>query len=109
MKDFIQKAHLIPKASLLYNINIPPLKREEIKGVRWTYASQYSYLLNYDKGIDPFGENFYWLADFREPEHIDKWTDDGALSEDYISITPLLMDRTDYKALEQIQKLGDIW
>ncbi len=109
MKDFIQKAHLIPKASLLYNINIPPLKREEIKGVRWTYASQYSYFLNYDKGIDPFGENFYWLADFREPEHIDKWTDDGALSEDYISITPLLMDRTDYKALEQIQKLGDIW
>ena len=42
-------------------------------------------------------------------EHIDKWTDDGALSENYISITPLLMDRTDYKALEQIQKLGDIW
>ena len=109
IKDFIQKAHLIPKTSLLYNINIPPLKKEEIQGVRWTRASQYSYLLNYDKGVDPFGEDFYWLADFREPEHIDKWTDDGALSENYISITPLLMDRTDYKALEQIQKLGDIW
>lgn len=109
MKNFIQKAHLIPNTCLLYNINIPPLKKEEIKGVRWTSASQYSYLLNYDKGVDPFGEDFYWLSDFRSPDHIDKNTDDGALSEDYISITPLLMDRTDYKSLEQIQKLGDIW
>ena len=109
MKDFMQKAHLIPKTSLLYNINIPPLKKDEINGIRWTRASQSPYLINYDKGIDPFGEDFYWLSDFRQPEHIDKWTDDGALSENYISITPLLMDRTDYNTLEQIRKLGDIW
>lgn len=109
MKDFILKAHKLPADCLLYNINIPPLLKSEIKGVRWTKASQYSYLTNYYKGQDPFGQPFYWLSDFRNPEHIDKLTDDGALSEDFISITPLLMDRTNYKALDELSKLGDIW
>lgn len=109
MKDFIVKAEKLPKNCLLYNINIPPLLKSDIKGIRWTKASQYSYLTNYYKGQDPFGEPFYWLSDFRNPEHIDKLTDDGALSEDYISITPLLMDRTDYAALNELSKIGDIW
>lgn len=109
MRDFIQKADKLPKNCLLYNINIPPLLKSEINGIRWTKASQYSYLTNYYKGQDPFGEPFYWLSDFRNPEHIDKQTDDGALSENYISITPLLMDRTDYTALNELSKIGDIW
>lgn len=109
MRDFIQKADNLPKNCLLYNINIPPLLKSEINGIRWTKASQYSYLTNYYKGQDPFGEPFYWLSDFRNPEHIDKQTDDGALSENYISITPLLMDRTDYTALNELSKIGDIW
>ena len=109
MKDFILKADMLPKECLLYNINIPPLLKKDIKGIRWTKASQYSYLTNYYKGQDPFGEPFYWLSDFRKPEHIDKDTDDGALSEDFISITPLLMDRTDYAALNELSKIGDIW
>ncbi len=109
MKDFMGYTNLLPKDCLLYNINIPPLLRKDIKGVKWTRASQYSYLSNYDKGLDPFGRNYYWLSDFRKPQHIDKTTDDGALSESFISITPLLMDRTDYKALEELNKIGEIW
>lgn len=109
MKDLILKAHFIPRTCLLYNINIPALQKDKIKGVKWTSVSQYSYLLHYDKGVDPFGEDYYWLSDFRKPENIDKNTDDGALNDNFISITPLLMDRTDYKVLEDIKTMGDIW
>ena len=61
------------------------------------------------KGKDPFRKDYYWLSDFRKPQHIDKLTDDGALSDYFISITPLLMDRTDYKTLQSLNKIGDIW
>lgn len=109
MKRFMEKVHLLPQDCFLYNINIPSLPYEEIKGVKWTKASQYSYLNNYMKGKDPFGKDYYWLSDFRKPQHIDKLTDDGALSDYFISITPLLMDRTDYKTLQSLNKIGDIW
>lgn len=109
MGDFLDHIHKLPKECLLYNINIPPLKREAIRGVRFTKASTYSYLENYDKGVDPFGRDYYWLSDFRSPSSIDSMTDDGALSENYISITPLVIDRTDYNALNKIKSFGDIW
>lgn len=109
MGDFIDHIHKLPEECLLYNINIPPLKREAIKGVRFTKASAYSYLENYDKGVDPFGRDYYWLSDFRSPSSLDSSTDDFALSENYISITPLVIDRTDYNALNKIKSFGDIW
>lgn len=109
MAEFIKKVDKLPKSCLLYNINIPPVRKEDIAGIRFTKMSTYSYLDNYYKGSDPFGKEFFWLSDFRSPEHIDKTTDDGALSENYVSVTPLVIDRTDYDALNKINSFGDKW
>lgn len=110
-KDFILFLNKIgPNKKTVYNVNVPPLAKEEIKGVRFTQMSHTVYLLNYEKRKDPFGEPYYWLSDFRLPETQDKDTDDWALSNTCISITPLQVDRTDYNELNKLKQFnGEFW
>lgn len=89
----------------VYNVNIPDAPQSEIKGVRWTGMSMNQYLVNYEKRKDPFGEDYYWLSDFRRPETADAASDDAALAKGFISVTPLKVDKTDYNELERLNKI----
>lgn len=108
MRKFIDRVPDLPENCLLYNINIPNCVTGGFKGVRYTKMSLLSYLDNYDEGIDPFGEKYYWLSDFRKPRNPDDMTDDAALQAGYVSVTPLAVDRTDYSSLEKLAGMGDI-
>ncbi len=55
--------------------------------------------------IDPRGKNYYWIGEqslIWEKKEED--TDFAAIKKGYVSITPLHLDMTDYKALEQIKR-----
>lgn len=107
-KDFIlnlKKAG--PDNNVVYNVNVPALTADEIKGVKWSKMSMNLYLLNYEKRMDPFGEPYYWLSDFRRPDNIDSDTDDAAIGAGYISVTPLQVDRTDHEELAKLKNMGD--
>lgn len=119
MKGFVKNVHKLPKSCNLYNINIPGVGKDAIRGVRFTKLSEKDYLSNYKVSLDSDNNKLYKLHDFKEPNHQDKFTDDGAISENYVSITPLLIDRTDYSVIDNIDKqdknnreiigIGDIW
>ena len=91
----------LPKNTLL-NINVPYLLDDEIKG--WAITRQGARVYR-DKLVirkDPRGRPYYWIGGAVPtgiPEH---GTDIGALSQGYVSITPLQLDLTDYKAMETI-------
>ncbi|HTE45578.1 MAG TPA: 5'/3'-nucleotidase SurE, partial [Gemmatimonadaceae bacterium] len=78
----------------LVNVNVPP----DPIGIRWTRQA----VTQYDGRIvpmkDPMGRSLYWLSVGRidEPEEeTDRW----AMRNQYVSITPLRLDLTDYAAL----------
>ncbi len=90
---------------VVYNINVPAVDKSLIKGAKFVHASSRAYLVNYEKRLDPFQHPYYWLSDFRDMEADDENSDEHALNMNYISISPIKIDRNDYNELERINKL----
>jgi len=87
----------------LLNVNIPPIKENEIAGVQITHQGQSKYLERYDKRVDPANRVYYWLTGqkIEIEESIDN--DDYATKKNYISVTPLQFDFTNYKFIDVLK------
>ena len=88
----------------LLNINIPNVKEEDIKGIIITKQGKSYWEDSLEVRADPNGRDYYWLTGHMVL--IDESTDFDvkAVRENYISITPLQYDLTDYKMVEEIKK-----
>ena len=104
----------LPEAMLL-NVNVPPVKPEEIAGVTITRQGIRRYIDTFDKRLDPRGKTYYWLAgevlqDVEQPAHLhlphDVPTDVQAIRDKYITVTPLQYNLTDTAGVYSLQKLG---
>ena len=89
----------------LLSVNIPCVPFEEVKGYRITRQGMRVYKDELVERKDPRGTPYYWIGGEAPTGVIEEGTDIGALSEGYVSITPLQMDLTDYKRLEYYQNL----
>lgn len=87
---------------VLMNVNIPYLKKEEIKGFRVTRLGLRVYHSRLDERIDPRNRPYYWIGGEAPTGVPETGTDVGALSEGFISVTPLQLDLTAYRALSEI-------
>ena len=86
------------------NVNVPYLKEVEIKGFMVTRQGQRLYRDALDPRVDPHGRPYYWIGG-QAPTAVDAaGTDFGALKAGYVSITPLQLDLTSLKALEEMQR-----
>ena len=98
-----------PNASgRLYNVNVP-LKalRNETPEVRVVPMDAAQYWETFESRIDPMGRTYYWLAgrpDPQQPKHKkpEQMTDLSALSQGYITVTPLDYDVTDRQSLQEM-------
>lgn len=91
----------------LFNINIPPIKREFIKGWKFTRFSRHDYSVRYQGLSTSRKENCYWMVtDPMESCLIDmqEGTDDYELCRGYISVTPSTIDFTDHNTLDNLLK-----
>jgi 5'-nucleotidase len=96
-------AHPLGPGALI-NVNIPPLERGPVKGVRVVPQNVAPYLEQFDRRKDPRGRVYFWSTpggDCPEP-HPD--TDEAALSEHYITVTPLQFDLTHHAQLETMRR-----
>jgi len=92
----------IPAQTLL-SINVPNIPLDEIKGVEVTRQGLRVYLDELVRRVDPHGKPYYWIGgEFPSYNPMDG-TDSGALDSGYVSVTPIQLDLTDYKLLEQIK------
>jgi len=93
----------LPKGTLL-NINIPAVKKEKIKGVVATKQGKSYWADDYVLRLDPSKRKYYWLTGGMKK--LDKTIefDQKAVDENYISVTPIHYDLTDYQAYEEIKK-----
>ncbi|HET9911833.1 MAG TPA: 5'/3'-nucleotidase SurE [Anaerolineales bacterium] len=88
---------------VLLNVNIPYLNVEAIKGILVTRQGLRVYRDALDRRVDPRGRPYYWIGG-EAPTGVDEeGTDVGALFAGYVSVTPLQLDMTSYKALDVLK------
>jgi len=87
------------------NVNIPNLTKEEIKGIRITRQGKRDYREKVFRYISPTGEQLYWISAEEFGWSPREGTDYWAVMNGYISITPLHLDLTNHRALEEIRFL----
>jgi 5'-nucleotidase len=88
---------------LLLNVNVPALPEGEIKGVQITRLGQRIYRDALDERKDPRGKVYYWIGGDAPVGVPEEGTDIGALAAGYISVTPILLDLTDYARLAALR------
>lgn len=86
----------------LLNVNIPDLKR--IKGVRLTKQGKRIYENAVQELSDPRGRQYYWIGGGAPQWEAGEDTDLDAVGKGYISVTPVHLDLTNYRALDYIKK-----
>ncbi len=87
------------------NVNIPNLKREEIKGIKITRQGKRNYREKVFKYTDPYGKPMYWIAAQQFAWDSEENTDYWAIRNGYVSVTPLKIDMTNYDAIELLKFL----
>ena len=93
----------LPKGVVL-NVNVPYLKEEELKGYTITRQGLRVYRDALESRIDPRGKPYYWIGG-EYPTGVDEpGTDFGALRAGCVSITPLHLDLTSYKTMDELKK-----
>lgn len=110
-KEFIEKiieSALINKMQkgVCLNVNIPKLKKEDIKGIKVARQAKANWVERFDERKDPYGREYYWLTgEFVNFEPEAKDTDEWALANGYVSVVPIQADMTAYQSLEQLKSL----
>ena len=92
------------KKDTLLNVNVPNVRPEGIKGVRVTRQGRRVYSGSVLERIDPRGKKYYWIGGEIENWEEDPEADHTAVSDGYISVTPLKLDYTDHASLDNIRR-----
>lgn len=90
---------------ILLNLNVPYLPESQLKGLKITRLGLRVYRDQLDRRVDPRGRPYFWIGGEAPTGVPEQGTDFGALSEGFVSITPLQLDLTAYPAFERLQDL----
>jgi 5'-nucleotidase len=88
---------------LLFNVNIPAVALEKIKGIKVCKQAYAKYDEKYDERLDPHKKKYYWLTGEFQNFDKSKDTDAWALEHNYVSLVPVQFDLTDYTLKKQIE------
>ena len=94
----------IPPDTLL-NINLPPLRGGEVKGIRLTRLGRRVYSNSLSEMKDPWGRKIYWIGGGTIEWRGEPDSDFQAIRDGYISVTPLHIDLTNFNLLAS----ADTW
>lgn len=95
----------LPKGTFL-NINAPDIPVNTVRGVKITRQDSRNLSKQFEKRSDPKNKSYYWYSsigqrsDVQQQDGID--TDVSVLSRNYISITPIQCDITNYKTITDL-------
>ncbi len=92
----------LPRGTFL-NVNIPDLPYDAIAGIRISRQGNGVFPDSFDKRTDPRDRTYYWQGGDRQVFDPDPDIDGPALAANYVSITPIKCDMTDYDTLAQIK------
>jgi 5'-nucleotidase len=90
---------------ILLNVNVPFLPEDKLRGICLTRQGLRVYHSRLDERSDPRGQPYYWIGGDAPTGVPERGTDVGALAEGFVSVTPLHLDLTAYRALADL----NIW
>jgi 5'-nucleotidase len=92
----------IPLGTLL-NVNIPDVPEDEIAGILLTKQGKSKWDEVYEHRVDPQGRDYYWLKG--NLIEVDKAldTDQIAIKNNYVSVSPIHFDLTDYETFTKMK------
>ncbi len=82
-----------PEHTLL-NVNLPPLRADQVRGVRLTRLGRRVYSNSISPMRDPYGRQIYWIGGGEFSWSGAEDSDFQAIHDGYISVTPLHLDLT---------------
>ncbi len=89
------------ESKVLLNVNFPAV---DFQGVRLTRLGRREYKQSIVEKLDPRGRKYFWIAGTPEWEVADG-TDQRAIADGFVSLTPLHLDLTDYPRLDTLGTL----
>jgi 5'-nucleotidase len=87
----------------LFNVNLPSVDPSEVKGMKVTSLGRRRYADSITRANDPSGKEYFWIGGGDVIWRGDADSDFQAVEDGYVSITPLHLDLTNYKLLEEIR------
>ena len=97
--------HGLPLGTLL-NVNVPNFPEEEIAGILVTEQSKSKWDDIYEKRTDPFGKDYYWLTGKLIEVENENLSDQIAIKNKFVSVTPIHFDLTDYDTFQEMKSWG---
>jgi 5'-nucleotidase len=88
------------------NVNIPALAWEDLKGIRVTRLGIRVFRDVIVEKTDPRGKSYYWIGGEDPTWEHDETSDFTAVSEGYVSVTPLTFELTHYKGIVDLESIG---
>ena len=85
------------------NVNVPACPPDRIEGIRITRQGVSRLREIFYRRTDPRKQTYYWQGAETQFFDHDPDTDGAALSQNYISITPIQCDMTDHQAMERLK------
>ena len=92
----------LPKGTFL-NVNIPDVPYAAMAGIRICRQGNGVFPDSFEKRTDPRNRTYYWQGGDHQVFEPDPDIDGRALEANFISITPIKCDMTDYTAFDQLQ------
>jgi len=106
VKFFLDKKLTLPHGTI-FNVNIPAVKREDILGYKVTILGERQYENRFEKRLDPRGNPYYWSVGRLLPfQEVDCEYDVVAVEKNYVSITPIQFDLTNYRIMQEVNEWG---
>jgi len=93
----------LPPGTLL-NVNVPAVPVAAIGGVRVTRQGRSNWDDTFDVRRDPAGREYFWLTGRMDIKDTDPDTDQVAVRENFISITPIHYELTDLEMLARLKE-----
>ena len=95
--------HELIDKSEVFNINIPNVEMEDIKGIKITQVGHRKYQDFVKEQTDPRGRKIYWIGGAKPLWSKEGNTDFKAISENYISITPIYPNFSRHQSYQKME------
>ena len=93
--------HGLPKGTFL-NINVPNKKKSQIRGIKVTRQGLVPIHGTFSKRKDPNLREYHWMTGKIPSRSKSNKTDTSALNNNFVTVTPIQSDQTDYSMLPKL-------
>jgi len=94
-----------PRETLL-NVNLPPIPADQVKGVKVTRLGRRVFSDAFTRGTDPSGRPYFWIGGGSVEWAAAEGTDNHAVENGYVSVTPLHLDLTNHALIADVAAWG---